>query len=232
MDFGTFMRPEGRTLPVFLLIDVSGSMRGKKIDTVNVAIKEMINTFKGIENPRGVINLCIITFDDQATVIKPLSAISDADVFELQAGGNTSMGLSFEKVTEMIEDYNVVSSRSYTPTIVLISDGNPTDYRVYGKDEEQIKKWPSLNKLHTSERSSKAVRLAMGIGDDVNLELLKAFVNNPQIPIIRGKDNSTISKFFQWVTMTVSVRSVSADPNNIPQMNTAVFDDDEVDWSL
>lgn len=140
------------------------------------------------------------------------------------------MGLSFEKVTDMIEDYNVVSSRAYTPTIVLISDGNPTDYRIYGKDEEQIKKWPSLNKLHTSERSSKAVRLAMGIGDDVNIELLKAFVNNSQIPIIRGKDSTTISKFFQWVTMSVSVRSISPNPNNVPQMNTSTFDEDEVEW--
>ena len=86
MDLGNYMRKEGRSLPVFLLVDVSGSMRGEKIETVNVALKEMLNTFKKIENPKGVIELCIIAFgDEQTQIIKPLSKIMDTDQFDFKA---------------------------------------------------------------------------------------------------------------------------------------------------
>lgn len=232
MDFDSFMVAEGRPLPVFLLVDTSGSMRGRKIETVNVALKEMIASFRKIENPRGIIELCIIGFGkDGVKVIKDLSKIAPDEVFQLTAGGDTPMGGAFDKVSEMIEDYQVVSSRAYTPTIVLISDGNPTDYRVYGMEASRIKQWKSMEKIHNGKRSSKAVRLAMGIGDDRNHEVLKAFVDNPEIPVISATDDGTIAKFFQWVTMSVSVKSTSANPNAVVTVNPAtLFDDKEVEF--
>ena len=129
MLINNYIKKEGRALPVFILLDVSGSMSGEKIETVNVALKEMINSFKKIENPKGIIELCLLTFGgNKVEVIKPLSKITDQDSYTLSASGSTPMGMAFEKVAEMIEDKDIVSSRAYTPTIVLISDGNPTDY--------------------------------------------------------------------------------------------------------
>lgn len=231
MNISSYIKKEGRALPVFLLLDVSGSMSGEKIETVNVALKEMLNSFKKIENPKGVIELCLITFgDSKAEVIKPLSTIKDDDSFTLTASGNTPMGMAFDKVSEMIEDKSIVSSRDYTPTIVLISDGNPTDYNASGMSPEEIAQWPQLKKLHSGARSSKATKLAMGIGSDVDLNVLKAFINNNEIPVISAKDNSTISKFFEWVTMSVSVRSVSNNPNEVPKADTYMFNDDEIEF--
>ncbi len=228
MLINEFIKKESRTLPVFLLIDVSGSMKGQKIDTVNVALKEMINNFKKIENAKGVIELCILTFgNNSVNVIKDLSMINDNDHFDLDAAGNTPMGMSFDKVREMIEDTNIVSSRSYSPTIVLISDGNPTDYDASNKTREELLMWESLQQLHSGTRSSKASKLAMGIGNDVNINILKAFINNDNIPVITARDNNTISKFFQWVTMSISVRSVSANPNQATIEDTYMFDDEE-----
>jgi uncharacterized protein YegL len=229
MLINNFIKKEGRALPVFILLDVSGSMKGEKIETVNVALKEMINSFKKIENPKGIIELCLITFGgSQVNVIKELSQLKDSDVYTLTANGNTPMGMAFEKVAEMIEDKNVVSSRAYTPTIVLISDGNPTDYNPAGKSIEEIMAWESLMKIHSGIRCSKATKLAMGIGGDVDSNILKAFINNNEIPVISAKDNNTISKFFEWVTMSVSVRSVSSNPNQAQLEDTYMFDKDEI----
>ena len=229
MLINNFIKKEGRALPVFILLDVSGSMKGEKIETVNVALKEMINSFKKIENPKGIIELCLITFGgSQVNVIKELSQLKDSDVYTLTANGNTPMGMAFEKVAEMIEDKNVVSSRAYTPTIVLISDGNPTDYNPAGKSIEEIMAWESLMKIHSGIRCSKATKLAMGIGGDVDTNILKAFINNNEIPVISAKDNNTISKFFEWVTMSVSVRSVSSKPNQAQLEDTYMFDKDEI----
>ena len=232
MYFEKYVKPEGRGLPVFLLLDVSGSMAGPKIGTVNVALKEMIESFRNIENPKGIVELCLITFGgNKAEVIRPLSKIGCDDAYTLNASGNTPMGMSFDLVVSMIEDYNVVSSRSYTPTIVLISDGNPTDYDAEGKTIQDIMQWDSIIKVHTSPRTSKAIRLAMGIGDDLNVDVLKAFIGDESRPVIRARDNATITKFFEWVTMSVSVRSVSDNPNDPVTANTnEIFDDDEVEF--
>lgn len=229
MLINNYIKKEGRALPVFILLDVSGSMSGEKIETVNVALKEMINSFKKIENPKGIIELCLLTFGgNKVEVIKPLSKITDQDSYTLSASGSTPMGMAFEKVAEMIEDKNIVSSRAYTPTIVLISDGNPTDYNASGKSIEEIMTWESLNKVHSGTRSSKAIKLAMGIGSDVDINILKAFINNNEIPVISAKDNNTISKFFEWVTMSVSVRSISSNPNQAVVEDTYMFDKDEI----
>ena len=231
MLINNFIKKEGRALPVFILLDVSGSMRGEKIETVNVALKEMLNSFKKIENPKGVIELCLMTFGgDTVEIIKPLSKIEDSDVYTLTASGNTPMGMAFEKVAEMIEDQSIVSSRAYTPTVVLISDGNPTDYDASGKTLDEIFEWDELKAIHSGSRSSKAVKLAMGIGGDVDVNILKAFINNDEIPVISAKDNNTISKFFEWVTMSVSVRSVSANPNQATVEDTYMFDKDEIQF--
>ncbi|MBD5086431.1 MAG: VWA domain-containing protein [Clostridiales bacterium] len=234
MDLGNYMRKEGRSLPVFLLVDVSGSMRGEKIETVNVALKEMLNTFKKIENPKGVIELCIIAFgDEQTQIIKQLSKIMDADQFDFKASGSTPMGKAFQTVGEMIENYEVVSRRAYTPTIVLISDGNPTDFNGYNANmtDEDIYEWPELKQLQNGVRSSKATRLAMGIGGDVDMRILKAFINNDTIPVIKARDNDTIAKFFKWVTMSISVRSVSVNPD-IPVVAEAddIFVKEEIEF--
>jgi uncharacterized protein YegL len=232
MDISNFIKKEGRALPVFLLVDTSRSMEGEKIEAVNVAIKEMINSFKKIANPKGIIELAILSFGgDEVKVIKELSKISDVEYFQFDASGKTPMGKAFKAVTDLIEDYNVVSSRAYTPTIVLISDGNPTDFEGYNESytQEQIMQWDALKALHSGSRSSKATKLAMGIGDDVDVKILKAFINDDSIPVIKSNDNHTIQKFFEWVTMSISVRSVSVNPNQV-EIDTYIFDKDEMEF--
>lgn len=211
-----YIKKEDRALPVFILVDISGSMQGSKISTVNVALKEMINSFKNIENPKGVIELSVITFgNEEVKIVKPLSRITENDYFLLDANGSTPMGKCFETVADLIEDYSVVSSRSFTPTLVLISDGNPTDFQNYhtGMTIEEIMNWQSLVTLNSGIRSSKATRLAMGIGGDQDYNILKSFINNESIPVIKATDTQTISRFFDWVTKSISVRSVSSNPN-------------------
>ena len=70
----------------------------------------------------------------------------------------------------------------------------------------------------------------MGIGGDVDINILRAFINNNEIPVISAKDNNTISKFFEWVTMSVSVRSVSSNPNQAQLEDTYMFDKDEIEF--
>lgn len=224
MGLNDYVAREPRALPIFVLADTSGSMQGDKINQLNLALREMLSTLKQADDVRGKFQLCVITFGGQVQVLQPLADIEEISLPELTAGGGTPMGKAFEQVRDMIEDRNVVSPRAYAPTIVLISDGLPNG-------SGQIKSyvdWEPLHSLHTGQRSQKSQRLALGVGADTDVEMLKAFVNNPEIPVIKARDASGIMKFFRWVTMSTVARMNSINPN-VTSILAPLFDPDSED---
>ena len=228
MELKNYVAREPRALPIFILADTSGSMRGEKISELNLALREMLITLNNVDDIRGKFQLCVISFGGDVKVIQPLADISGLQLPELNASGNTPMGQAFNTVCKMIEDRDVVSSRAYAPTIILISDGIPTDCaeEIYSKKE--YSKWEELNNLHSAERCSKCQRLALGIGADADFEMLKEFIDNPEIPVIKASDANGITKFFRWVTMSTIARMNSVNPN-ITSMVSPVFDIDDED---
>ena len=127
MGLNNYVAREPRPLPIFVLADTSGSMRGEKINELNLALREMLVALNNADDIRGKFQLCVISFGNEVKIVQELQDIDQIILPELIAGGKTPMGQTFEVVKELIEDKNVVSSRAYTPTIVLISDGIPTD---------------------------------------------------------------------------------------------------------
>ncbi len=213
MGLNSYVAREPRPLPIFILADTSGSMRGEKINELNLALREMLTALNDADDIRGKFQLSVIAFGGEVRLIQPLEDITGLTLSELTAAGNTPMGQAFEIVQEMIEDREVVTSRAYTPTIVLISDGIPTDCSEEMYRRKNYFDWEPLKNLHSGERSSKCQRLALGIGEDADTEMLKAFIDNPEVPVIRTKDASGIAKFFRWVTMSTVARMHSVNPN-------------------
>ena len=215
MGLNSYVAREPRPLPNFVLADTSGSMRGEKINELNLALRKMLNALNAADDIRGKFQLSVIAFGGDVKVLQPLADIEGLILTELSAAGNTPMGQAFEMVREMIEDRNVVSSRAYTPTIVLISDGLPTDCTEEMYRRKNYFDWEPLVDLHNGERSSKCQRMALGIGEDADIDMLKSFIDNPEIPVIKTKDASGITKFFRWVTMSTVARMTSINPNEI-----------------
>ena len=213
MGLNSYVAREPRPLPIFILADTSGSMRGEKINELNLALREMLTALNEADDIRGKFQLSIISFGGEVRLVQPLEDIIGLSLPELTAAGNTPMGQAFEAVQEMIEDREIVTSRPYTPTIVLISDGIPTDCSEEMYRRKNYFDWEPLKNLHSGERSAKCQRLALGIGEDADTEMLKAFIDNPEVPVIRTKDASGIAKFFRWVTMSTVARMHSVNPN-------------------
>lgn len=57
-----FVVEEPKSIPVLLLLDVSGSMGGDKIEQLYNAVRMMLNSFKIAETMETFIKLAIITF--------------------------------------------------------------------------------------------------------------------------------------------------------------------------
>lgn len=215
MGLNSYIVREPRALPIFVLADVSGSMRGEKINELNLALREMLNALNNVDDIRGKFQLCVISFGGEVKIEQPLADIDGLIIPELAASGNTPMGEAFDLVREMIENREIVSSRSYAPTIVLISDGIPTDCSESVYNSKKYGDWDSLVNLHSGERTSKSQRLALGIGSDADYGMLKDFINNSEIPVIKANAATGIAKFFRWVTMSTVARMNSINPNMI-----------------
>jgi uncharacterized protein YegL len=201
----TITLTEARPLPVLLLLDSSGSMKDDgKIEALNSAVQQMLGTFAAEEAGRASIEVGALAFGKTVQVHLAFQPAKSAlgNWHPLTAAGQTPMGSVFAKCTEMLEDRSLVPSRSYRPTLVLVSDGQPTDQWV-----------EPLASLLKSPRASKALRFAMAIGSAADHAMLAKFVDNPQYPVFRTHDAREIQKFFRWVSMSVTARSRSTVPN-------------------
>lgn len=211
-----FTMSSARPLPVIVLADVSGSMSANgKIDALNDAVSEMIATFAEEDDTRAEIHVSVIAFGGGgASIHKPLRPARETRWEPMSASGRTPMGEAFELARAMIEDRETVPSRAYRPTLVLVSDGVPTD------------DWRTpLATLLTSERASKATRFAMGVGADADRETLTAFLANDEGRVFEAHEAREIKNFFRWVTMSVTTRSRSANPNSVVMVEPTDLDE-------
>lgn len=239
-----FTAPKAKPLPVFLLLDVSGSMNevvdpenvrrtGKtfendgqtwelveggtsKIQILNDAVRQMVDSFAAEERMETEFLVSIITFGDRVTQHLAPGVASSVNWTDMEADGCTAMGMAFTLVKKLIEDKDVIPSRAYRPTVVLVSDGQPTD------------EWEQpLEALITDGRSEKCFFMAMGIGKDPGMKVLDRFisqtpvlaeVNGTSIPntVFQATDADKIHEFFRKVTMSVTTRSKSQNPNAVP----------------
>lgn len=211
---------KARPLPVILLLDRSGSMSGEKISTLNSALNDMIQSFKTAGQGEVEINLGIISFGDGGASydlqLQPVAGISN---MSLQANGGTPMGMALRMAKDLIEDKEIIPSKGYRPAVVLVSDGEPND------DWEQ-----PMNNFIGGGRSSKCERFAMAIGTSQEDPVLNKFLSGTENKVFLASDASKIRDFFKFVTMSVSVRSRSQNPNALlpaasnPTSMTAIED--------
>ena len=207
-----------RPLPVVVLADVSGSMsEHNKIQSMNQAIRVMLEAFRDEDDLRAEIHVSVITFGrNEARLHLPLTPAAKATWTDMPASGNTPMGAAFDAARQLVEDKTLIPSRAYRPTLVLVTDGQPTDGEAWKT---------ALNTLLASERGGKAFRMAMGIGPDADMDVLRTFLNDPAGKVYQAQDARQIAQFFQFLTMSVTHRSRSANPNVAPPV-----DPDDLDF--
>jgi uncharacterized protein YegL len=208
-DPSKFTAPKAKPLPVILLLDVSGSMSGDKIRNLNDAVRDMLNTFSDTENGETEIHVAIITFGAQVKLHQSLASASTIQWQDLSADGMTPLGTALQMAKAMIEDKDVVPSRAYRPTVVLVSDGGPNDT------------WEKpLNAFISDGRSAKCDRLAMAIGADADEAVLGKFIEGTSNQLFYAENAKQLRDFFKFVTMSVTIRTKSQTPNNVPEAST------------
>ena len=201
-----FTVAKAKPLPVVLLLDVSSSMGGESIKKLNIAVKEMISDFASAEKNEVEILVSIITFGAKVLLHTPYTSAKDIEWQDLTVSGSTPMGMAFSMAKAMIEDKETTPSRAYRPTIVLVSDGEPTD------------SWQQpLRALVNDGRSNKCDRMAMAIGGAASNTVLNEFISGTENKVFTAQDASQIQEFFKFLTMSVTTRTNSQNANVVPK---------------
>lgn len=205
-DPSQFTAPKAKPLPVILLLDVSGSMDGEKIQNLNDAVRDMLNTFSDTENGETEIHVAIITFGAQVKLHQSLASASTIHWLDLSANGMTPLGTALQMAKAMIEDKDVIPSRAYRPTVVLVSDGGPNDA------------WEKpLNAFISDGRSAKCDRMAMAIGAHADEAVLGRFIEGTPNRLLYAENANQLRDAFKFVTMSVTIRTKSQTPNTVPE---------------
>jgi uncharacterized protein YegL len=191
-----------RRLPVYILLDTSGSMRGEPIHSLNVGIHAMLSALRQDPYALESVHLCIITFDIEARVFLPLTQLDQirfSDV-EVPSSGATFMGAALELLIECV-DKEVKKSTSDTkgdwrPLAFLMTDGSPSDVHVYREAIEEIKK------------RNFGSFLACAAGPKAKHDLLLELTD--RVVTMDTMDAAAFSGLFKWVSASVAVGSSSA----------------------
>lgn len=195
-----------RPLPVILLLDVSGSMMGEKIRILNDAVREMLEAFRNSESGETEIHVAVIAFGADVKLNQALASANDINWHDLSAGGGTPLGGALQMAKAMIEDKDVVPSRAYRPTVVLVSDGRPND------------KWENpLRGFISDGRSAKCDRMSMAIGADADEVVLGKFIEGTKNSLYYAENAKQLRDFFGFVTMSVTTRVKSQTPDALPE---------------
>lgn len=188
-----------RRLPVYILLDTSGSMMGEPIEAVKNGVQIMISSLR--QNPQAIETafLSIITFDSTANQIVPLTDLSTFQVPDIQSSGTTSLGEALNLVSNCIDrevaKTTAESKGDWKPLVFIMTDGIPTDDINSGLAELKKRKTAFI------------VACAAGGGADTNV--LKQITDN--VVSLDTADSQSIQQFFAWVTASIGVSSTKVE---------------------
>jgi uncharacterized protein YegL len=81
-----------RRLPVYLVLDTSGSMMGEPIAAVETGVQTLVSALRQDPYALETAYLSVITFDSKAKQVVPLTELTAFQMPSIQATGLTSLG--------------------------------------------------------------------------------------------------------------------------------------------
>ena len=184
-----------RRLPVYIVLDVSGSMTGEPIEAVKNGLKTMISALRQDPYALETAYISVITFNHNAEQVVPLTELAMFQEPEITASGTTSVGealsLLSDKITLEVKKTSAEQKGDWKPLVFFMTDGLPTD------------DWKAGLQKFKQQKCGMVVACAAGQYADTSI--LKEITEN--VVSLDTADSSSIQAFFKWVSSSISVSS-------------------------
>lgn len=185
-----------RRLPVYILLDTSGSMRGEPIESVKVGLETMLAALRSDPFALESVHLCLITFDREARVLVPLTSVEDfilPDIAVPESGPThtgAALQLLCDSVDQEVRRSTTEAKGDWRPILFLMTDGKPSDLQLYGEMCPEVVK------------RNFAMIVPCAAGMKAKTEPLKLLA--PQVYALQTMDEADFRKFFQWVSASIA----------------------------
>lgn len=184
-----------RRLPVYLLLDTSGSMSGEPIEAVKNGVQVLVSTLRQDPYALETAYLSIISFDSQARQLVPLTELAAFQLPTLAATGMTALGGALALLAQRIETEVAKTTADqkgdWKPLVFLMTDGSPTDSWQQG--------FAKLKQVGTG------IIVACAAGPAADTKVLQQITET--VVRLDTTDSATIKAFFKWVSASVSTGS-------------------------
>ncbi len=188
-----------RRLPVYLLLDTSGSMYGEPIESVKNGVQNLVASLRSDPYALETAYLSVISFDSDAKQLTPLTELSAFQQPTLNASGCTSLGGALKLLAECA-DREITKTTAevkgdWKPLVFIMTDGEPTDDLNKGLEEFNKRKW--------------GIVVACAAGQAANTDTLKKITEC--VVQLDTTDSATIKSFFKWVSSSISTSSTKVE---------------------
>lgn len=189
-----------RKLPVYLLLDTSGSMSGEPIEQVKTGVQMLLSALRADPYALETVWLSIITYDSEAKVLVPLTELTAFQVPALAARGTTALGAGLKLVADCAAREVVKTTATqrgdWRPMVFMMSDGRPTDDWMTGLSRFRMEKW--------------GIVIACAV-DSADETVLKSVAGEECVVRLNTSNSGSMAAFFKWVTASVSASSKSVE---------------------
>lgn len=179
-----------KKLPIYILVDVSGSMDGYPIHTVMHSLEQLVSDLRSDRRAVECAYLSVITFSDEAHQVVPLTEVECFQVPDLTAYGRTALGPALSLLCECRDRDLASGTPSYLPIVIILTDGQPTegDFNK-GIQDFKSRKWGNC--------------ACCAIGQEVDLDSLKR-ISDDVVQLPGGRDMSS-DDFTAFYKKTISI---------------------------
>ena len=195
-DFLDVMEPAKKSMTIFFLIDVSGSMKGTKIGALNSTMEELLPSLIGVGEATTDVKIAVMKFSTKVEWITPRPVRIEEYQYwnRLEAEGLTFMGDAFLELSRKLSRSGFLNSPSlsFAPVIFLLSDGAPNDDWKKGLAALRENRWFQYG-----------LKIALGIGSEVDMDVLREFTGSEELAV-QAKNADQLRELIKLMAVTSS----------------------------